>query len=146
MTPRDLITRLESEGVTATLKLRLEGDSAPSPETIALLQTHRDDLITHLALKQGDTPQTVRVDIAPNILTNLMVWVAQYHELRLELPNQLVLHAAPETVLDAVKHEPWGVVYRADRGVVLVWGQPPKDKLSDYRHLETGEPLIRTVN
>ena len=61
MTPRDLITRLESEGVTATLKLRLEGDTTPSPETIALLQAHRDDLIIYLALQHSDTPRMCRV-------------------------------------------------------------------------------------
>ena len=60
MTPRDLLTRLENEGVTATLKLRLEG-TEPSPETIALLQTHRDDLILYLALEHGDTPRMCRV-------------------------------------------------------------------------------------
>ena len=61
MTPRDLITRLEAEGVTATLKLKLEGDNQPSPETFKLLQAHRDDLIIYLALQHGDTPRMCRV-------------------------------------------------------------------------------------
>ena len=49
MTPRDLLTYLEAEGISVTLKLRLEGDTAPSIELLELLKVHKHDLITHLA-------------------------------------------------------------------------------------------------
>ncbi len=60
MTPRDLLARLQAEGVTASLKLRLEGVE-PSPETLDLIKLYRGDLITHLALEHGDTPQMCRL-------------------------------------------------------------------------------------
>jgi hypothetical protein len=60
MTPRDLLARLQAEGVAASLKLRLEGVK-PSPELMDLLKFYRDDLITHLALERGDTPQMCRL-------------------------------------------------------------------------------------
>lgn len=60
MTPRDLLARLEAEGATVSLKLRVEG-TPPSPETLELLRRYRDDLITHLALQGGDTPQMCRL-------------------------------------------------------------------------------------
>ena len=49
MTPRDLIARLEAEGVSVNLKLRLEGDAAPPAELLELLEAHRDGLVTFLA-------------------------------------------------------------------------------------------------
>ena len=51
MTPRDLITRLEAEGFTLSLKLRVEGekDAAPPAELLELLKTHKHNLISHLA-------------------------------------------------------------------------------------------------
>jgi len=61
MTPLDILERLAAEGFTATLKLRLDGDSEPSPELDALLRQHRDDLITYLARQIGDTPQMCRL-------------------------------------------------------------------------------------
>jgi hypothetical protein len=70
MTPRDLLARLEAEGVTAELKLRLEG-TQPSPETLELVKLYRDDLITHLALEHGDTPQMCRLS---EQLTTGAVW------------------------------------------------------------------------
>ena len=42
------------------------------------------------------TPHHVRVDIAPNVLQSFLVWVRQYHKLRLELSNELVLNTDPE--------------------------------------------------
>lgn len=61
MTARELLTRLQPEGLTATLKLRLEGGGEPSAELLELLRAHRDDLITHLALQLSDTPQMCRL-------------------------------------------------------------------------------------
>ncbi len=60
MTPRDLLGRLETEGVSASLKLRLDGDAQPSPETLELLTEYRDDLIIYLTMAGGDTPQMCR--------------------------------------------------------------------------------------
>ncbi len=61
MTPRDVLARLEAEGVTASLKVRFEGDHAPSPETRALLEPHREALIIYLAREYGNTPQVCRL-------------------------------------------------------------------------------------
>lgn len=61
MTPRDLLARLEVEGVSVRLKLRLESDVEPSPETVDLLTRHRDDLIIYLTMQGGDTPQMCRL-------------------------------------------------------------------------------------
>lgn len=61
MTPRDLLERLAAEGVGVSLKVRLDGDTQPSPETLDLLTRHRDDLITYLAMAGGDTPQMCRL-------------------------------------------------------------------------------------
>lgn len=67
MTPRDLLARLEAEGVGASLKLRLEGDNPPSPETVELLKRHRDDLIIYLA-GIGLVAATVWVELGdPNL-------------------------------------------------------------------------------
>ncbi len=60
MTPRDLLARLEREGCTAELKLRLEG-TKPSPETLDIINRHKGDLLLHLALQGGDTPQMCRL-------------------------------------------------------------------------------------
>lgn len=60
MTPKDLLGRLEAEGTSASLKLRLDG-TPPSPETLELLRAHRDDLILFMAVARGDAPQMCRL-------------------------------------------------------------------------------------
>lgn len=49
MSPVDLLTRLEAEGVRPALKLKLEGSAQPSSETLALIRSHRDVLVHHLS-------------------------------------------------------------------------------------------------
>lgn len=61
MTPRDLLARLESEGITAELKLTLKGSRKPSAELEQLATRHRDDLVTYLAMSHGDTPKMCRL-------------------------------------------------------------------------------------
>lgn len=61
MTPRDVLARLEAEGVNASLKLRAEGEREPSPEAVTLLKRHRDDLIIYLSSQGPDTPQMCRL-------------------------------------------------------------------------------------
>jgi hypothetical protein len=61
MTPLDLLDRAKAEGVVVELKVRLKWNVEPSPELLNLLRTHRDDLLTYLALEQGGTPQMCRL-------------------------------------------------------------------------------------
>jgi hypothetical protein len=92
--------------------------------------------------KVCETYGTLPVNLPPILLHNLMLWVAQYHELRLEHPNGVILNAQPEHVIEASEAYPWGVVYDSERYLLLSWGDVPKVTLLGLRDLETGELLI----
>jgi hypothetical protein len=80
--------------------------------------------------------------LPPILLHNLMLWVAKYHELRLEHPGGVILNARPEHIRDAVKAHPWSVVYDPERYLLMSWGDVPHFALVGKRDLETGELLI----
>lgn len=61
VTPRDLLERLGEKGINLSVKLRIEGDEPPPPETLRLLESHRNDLIRYLTQDFGDTPQMCRL-------------------------------------------------------------------------------------
>lgn len=96
MTPRDLLTQLKAEGVDASLKLRLEGDMAPSTETLNLLTRHRDDLIIYLASRFGDTPEMCRLS---ERVTEGSVWCKRCYryQLRACVPSEKRLGRSDST-------------------------------------------------
>lgn len=53
MNVQDLLTRLKAEGLSPSLKLRLEGDAEPSAETLELVRHHKADLLSALIGVQG---------------------------------------------------------------------------------------------
>lgn len=52
MSPQELLKRLQAEGTSPSLKLRLDG-APPSPETLELVKAHKSDLLRALAEPQG---------------------------------------------------------------------------------------------
>lgn len=52
MNALDLLTQLETEGVSVSLNLKLEADAKPSGKTVKLIRDHRGDLITLLASRR----------------------------------------------------------------------------------------------
>lgn len=80
--------------------------------------------------------------LPPILLHNLMLWVAKYHELRLEHPTGLILNAQPHHVVEASEAYPWGVVYDPERYLLMSWGDVPTYALMGKRDLETGELLV----
>lgn len=74
MTPRDLMERLQNEGLNVSLKLRLEGDLEPSPKTVELLKQHRNDLVIYLSESYGTTPPMCRLS---EQLTSGAVWCSR---------------------------------------------------------------------
>lgn len=52
MTPKELINRLEAEGVTIAPRLDYEADREISRETFDLLKKYRDDLLRYLLTSQ----------------------------------------------------------------------------------------------
>ena len=81
MTPRDLLARLKSEGLSVSLKLKVEGDAEPLTETLELLKRHRDDLITYLAHERPDTPAMCRLS---EELADGAVWCSRCYRYHLQ--------------------------------------------------------------
>lgn len=138
MTPHELVQRLEAEGVSVSLNLKVKAERQPLPETVALLEQYRDELLEYLV----KTSAPGGLHLPAILLENLMVWTARYHELRIQHPDGLTLNAKPEHIRDAVKLHPWGVVYSRERYQLLRWGAVPGYALQDLRDLETDEPLV----
>ena len=133
---RDLIDRLELDGVTLALQLRAAGNL--TDEHRSLITEHRDDLITALAMKQG-------LYLPSTMLSSLMTWTTMYHELRITHPAGLTINAKPEHVRDALKLYPWGVVHFTDDGgrwLLLSWGSVPTHALRELKDLDTGTVLV----
>ena len=137
MTPRDLLDRLDAEGVSLSLKLRVEGDTQPSPETVELLEAHRATLLAYLAREHA----TGGVHLPGLLLHNLMLWTARHHELRITFPDGFILNAQPHHVTEAVQAHPWGVVYDPDRYLLMSWGNVPAEELQGLRELDTDRRL-----
>lgn len=49
MNTADLLSRLEAEGITVSLNLKLDAAAQPSTETLDLIRDNRTSLLTHLA-------------------------------------------------------------------------------------------------
>lgn len=152
MNPLELFTRLEAEGVSVSLNLKVDADVKPSDETwnlitenrYALLEYLRDGESAPLFNKGADKKPTDKpcYRLPAVLLHNLMLWVAKYHELRLEHPNGIILNAQPRHVIEASEAYPWGVVYDPERYLLLSWGDVPESALREKRNLEAGELLI----
>jgi hypothetical protein len=139
-------SRFENEGVGDT-------DDLTSGEASALVQEscknsevpdQTQNSPTPLLNKgSGEKPSDKRAYHLPSILLhNLMLWVAQYHELRLEHPGGVILNAQPHHVIEASAAYSWGVVYDPERYLLMSWGDVPAYSLIGKRDLETGELLI----
>jgi hypothetical protein len=149
----DLLTQLEAEGVSVSLNLKVDADVKPSDETWNLITENRYALLAHL--RDSDQPLPLFnkgsgekptdnpcYRLPPTLLHNLMLWVAKYHELRLEHPNGVILNAQPHHVIEASAAYPWGVVYDPERYLLMSWGDVPRVTLLGLRDLETSELLI----
>jgi hypothetical protein len=53
VTPRDILARLEREGIALEPKLTINAEVEPTPETLELLRTHRDDMLRFLLTKKN---------------------------------------------------------------------------------------------
>jgi hypothetical protein len=53
MTPKQLLKKLEREGVSLTPRLDYEADKEVSKETLELLRQHRDDLLRFLLTEKN---------------------------------------------------------------------------------------------
>ncbi len=153
MNTLDLLSRLEAEGVSVSLNLKLDADIKPSDETLNLIEQNRYGLFAYLRdndnlsplLNKGSPEKAadkVHYHLPPVLLLNLLAWVAKYHELRLEHPNGVILNAQPHHVIEASEAYPWGVVYDPERYLLMSWGDVPSYALVGKRNLETGELLI----
>ncbi len=141
MTPTDLLARLEAEGIGVSLSLKVSADTKPSDDARALIRENQDILLEHLARhRYGD------------LLQPILVWVARCYELRLEHPGGVILNAKPEHITGALTCYPWGVLYTAERHVLLRWGDVPRRALTDKIELrptataQTPVPAERLVN
>jgi hypothetical protein len=149
----DLLTRLEAEGVSVSLNLKVDADVKPSDETWNLITENRYALLAHLRDSDQPTPLLNKgvgekpsdnkgYRLPPILLHNLMSWVAKYHELRLEHPSGIILNAQPHHVVEASEAYPWGITYDPERYLLMSWGDVPTYALMGKRDLETGELLI----
>ncbi len=148
MTADDLLKTLEAEGVGVSLNLKVSADAKPSDDTRALIRNNRDALLEHLARTRY--PVAGGLHLYGDLLHSLMVWVARYYEFRLEHPGGINLDAKPDHVTGALTRYPWGVVYTAERYVLLAWGDVPRHTLTDKTELQataqTPVPAERVVN
>lgn len=133
---RDLIDRLELDGVTLALQLRAAGNLTDDHRD--LIRDNRDDLIAALAMKRG-------LHLPSTMLESLMVWTRLYHDLKITRPDGLTLNATPEHVREALETHAWGVVHFTDDGgrwLLLSWGSVPTHALRELKDLDTGTVLV----
>jgi len=149
LTPTDLLKTLEAEGVGVSLTLKVSADARPSDDTRALIRDNRDALLEHL-IAQAKSPHVGSLHLYGDLLHSLMVWVARCYELRLEHPGGVILNAKPDHVTGALTRYPWGVLYTAERHVLLAWGDVPRHALTDKTELQATRaaqaPAERVVN
>lgn len=151
LNPVELLHHLEAEGVTVSLNLKATAKAKPSDELRALIKQNRDAILEHLTFEHAGS-LTVNYNLAPHndhalvlygdLLVNLMTWTAKFYELRLEHPAGLILNATPEHIQTALTKHLWGVVYDAERFLLISWGNVPPHALLDKRDLTTGEVLL----
>lgn len=165
LNPTDLLTRLEAEGVNASLNLKLEANTKPSDDTRALIRDNRDALLEHLAaelvrnvthgLQTQDGSKRQRVADSPTsqqkgvtlygvLLLNLMVWIARYHELNVEHPNGVTLNAKPEQVAQHLTCSVWCVLYDETKTVLASAGNVPARALKGKTALEPTQYLAKS--
>lgn len=140
MTVKDL----ERLGVVLTPKLTYKSAAPLDAETVALLRSHKDELLRELIReREGISNGLVSRGLAlyGDLLHSLMVWAARWSELRLEHPGGVILNAKPEHITDAQERYPWGVVYDQMRAVLITWGDVPDAALIGKRNLKTGALL-----
>ncbi len=121
MNTADLLNRLEAEGVSVSLNLKLKADAQPPVETLDLIKENRDDLITLLTLRH-----VTDSDYHLNITTST---------------GKAYVMAKPHHIKEAVALYPWGVVSDSENRLITKWGDVPEGKLLGLRDLEMGEQL-----
>jgi hypothetical protein len=131
MTPRDLLARAAAEGVTVTLKLRLDGNR-PTPETLELLTAHKDALLDYLA-----AARVGGLDLPPVLAHSLLVWIARYHPLHVTTPQGTQLDATPEQALDALQASAWCVIADGEGYRLISRGNVPAEVRTTLAELDT---------
>ncbi len=151
LNPVELIHHLEAEGVAVSLNLKATAKAKPRDDLLTLIRDNRDAMLEHLATEMSKSSKVERVPHLRNsqglalhgdLLVNLLTWTAKFYELRLEHPGGLTLNAKPEHVRGALATHPWGVVYDAERLLLMSWGNVPTHALLDKRDLMTSELLL----
>ena len=132
MQPAEIVQTLAAEGVRLELSVRAKGEIID--DTRALIRGNRDALLEHLARTRY--PVGSGLHLYGDLLHSLMVWVARYYEFRLEHPGGVILNAKPDYINDAVTRCPWGVLYTAERHLLLSWGNLPRWALTDKTELQ----------
>jgi len=150
-----ILNELREHGVTLELKddtaLRAHGVLTDTLRDV--IRENRDELLVYLKGDPDPTPclnkgvpekaaDKLHYHLPPILLSNLMLWVTRYHELRLEHPTGLILDAQPHHVVEASEAYPWGVVYDPERYLLASWGDVPTYALRGKRDLETGDLLM----
>ncbi len=148
MTAAEVLERLRLDGVGVVLALDLEATAEPNPETLQLIREHRDALLEYLA---GELVGTVRRSQSPgltlygDLLKNLMVWLARYHELRLEHPGGFTLLAKPEHAAHHLTASAWTVLYDETHTILALAGVRLRRALSGKTELEPTQPEPMTA-
>ena len=170
MNPADLLTRLEVEGVSVSLNLKVSADEKPSDETRTLIRDNRDALLEYLAgelvnvrseAHLPDTPdathgsnfqhagslptsEKIGVTLYGDLLHSLMVWVHRYHELNLEHPCGIVPDARPEHAAHHLQTSAWCVLYDETKTILATAGNVPRHALGEKPELQT-TPDVQTA-
>jgi hypothetical protein len=132
MTPREVLSRLETEGVSVSLSLKVKADAKPSDEAVALVMQHKGALLEHLARERGG------LDLAPVLIHSLLVWIARYHPLNVTTPQGTQLDATPEQALDALQASAWCVIADGEGYRLISRGNVPPEVRAALRELDSG--------
>ncbi len=122
MNTADLLNRLEAEGITVFLNLKLSAGVKPADEMLNLIEENSADLITLLALRHVSS-----VDYYLTIATS---------------SGKVYVMAKPNHIKEAVELYPWGVVSDSEKRLITRWGDVPERKLLGLRDLVTGEAVF----
>ena len=149
MTPTDLLGRLEAEGVSVSLNLKVTADKKPGDDTRARIRDNRDALLEYLARECVGAPnasQSPGLTLYGDLLHSLMVWVHRYHELRLEHPGGVIPDASPEQAAHHLTASTWAVLYDETKTILVTSGTVPARVLKDKTELQTTEPVQAQLN
>ena len=149
MNATDLLDRLEAEGVSVSLNLKVSADARPSDETRALIRDNRDALREYLAGEFAGTVKRLQspgLTLYGDLLHSLMVWVHRYHELSVEHPGGVIPDASPEQAAHHLQTSGWAVLYDETKTILATAGNVPARILKDKTELHTTEPVQAQLN